>query len=98
MTHPVDELELLKKKVLSAEHVHHLVKWFDQPTDELRWQLLLDEDNLISLSAETHQRVHYNYSSLSPEQDEFLRQKKLELAMKYASKGIQIVVPEDSNR
>ena len=98
MTHPVDELELIKKKVVSAEHVHHLVKWFDQPSEELRWQLLLDEENLISLSSETHQRVHYNYSSLAPEQDAFLRQKKLELALKYAKKGIQIALPEDSNR
>ena len=29
MTHPVDELALIEEKVLSAEHVHHLVKWFD---------------------------------------------------------------------
>ena len=98
MTHPVDELALLEEKVLSAEHVHHLVKWYDQPTEELRWQLLLDEDNLISVTSELHNFIHYAPDRLSDAQRDFLTRAKEKLFIKYAEKGIQILVPDDSNR
>lgn len=98
MTHPVDELALLEEKVLSAEHVHHLVKWFDQNSEELRWQLLLDEDNLISVTSELHNFIHYAPDRLSDVQRDFLTRAKEKLFLKYAEKGIQILVPDDLNR
>ena len=54
MEHPICELSLLEKQVIEAQHVHHLIKWADQPTDEMKWRLMLDKDNLIALTAEVH--------------------------------------------
>lgn len=66
-THPVDELMLITHKVTSADNVHHLIKFIDQATDELRWRLLVDPDNLISLESHTHQMIHYSPDSLTEE-------------------------------
>jgi len=41
-----------------ATEVHHVVKFFNQDTETLRNELLLDEDNLVCLCSECHHKVH----------------------------------------
>ena len=55
---PLCEICLSKGIVKPANEVHHKVKFLDGRTDEERWQLLLDEDNLQSLCYECHDEVH----------------------------------------
>ena len=62
---PICELSLMMNRVEPASEVHHLVKWYNQPSIELRWQLLTDEDNLIALSKDKHLDIHYRRSNLS---------------------------------
>lgn len=50
--------ELCNQK--QATEVHHLVKFYNQDSDDLREQLLLDEDNLICLCSECHHNIHNN--------------------------------------
>lgn len=72
MEHPLCELSLLEHQVVEANHVHHLIKWADQPTDEMKWRLLLDKDNLIALTPEVHQAVHYSRDKLTSQQIYYL--------------------------
>jgi 5-methylcytosine-specific restriction protein A len=41
-----------------AEHVHHLIPFMSGTTDNERWQLLLDPDNLVSLCKDCHHKRH----------------------------------------
>ena len=66
------------------------MKFFDQPTEELQWQLLLDPDNLISLTATTHEFVHYAPKNLTDAQRNFIIEKKNKLFEKYLSMGIAL--------
>ena len=86
--HPICELSLLEHKVVEAEQVHHLVKWFDQATDELRWRLLLDPENLISLTNSVHQLLHYSREGLTEKQRKEIEIRKQRVVDKYISQGI----------
>ena len=98
MGHPIDELQLVEHTVIEGEHVHHLVKWFEQQSDELRWKLLTDPDNLITVTSQTHQWIHYAEENLTDEQKQYLKDRKEAVYEKYLTKGIKIVLLPDSNR
>lgn len=55
---PLCEICLSKGIVKPANEVHHRTPYLRGKTDEERWQLLLDEDNLQSLCYECHDEVH----------------------------------------
>lgn len=97
MSHPVDELMLLERKTLEADQVHHLVKFHEQTTEELRWMLLTDPDNLISLNRLTHESVHMSPERLTDVQRSALAERKDALMLKYAERGILLVATSDSN-
>ena len=56
--HPLCECCLSHYRVTAAEHIHHKLIWLSQPTEELRWQVLLDEGNLMSVCAKCHTALH----------------------------------------
>ena len=56
--HPLCECCLAHDRVTAAEHIHHKLIWLSQPTEELRWQVLLDEGNLMSVCAKCHTALH----------------------------------------
>ena len=56
--HPLCECCLSHDRVTAAEHIHHKLIWLSQPTEELRWQVLLDEGNLMSVCAKCHTALH----------------------------------------
>lgn len=41
-----------------AEHVHHVFPFLNGCNENERWQLLLDENNLISVCAACHSKLH----------------------------------------
>ena len=43
-----------------AQHVHHKKEFLKGSTDEERWKLLLDYDNLQSLCLDCHHKVHHH--------------------------------------
>lgn len=55
---PLCECCMAHDVVKSAEHVHHKLIWLSQPTEELRWQAFLDENNLMSVCAKCHNKLH----------------------------------------
>lgn len=56
--HPLCEECLAKGITKPAEHIHHKIEFLTGITDEQRWQLLLDPDNLQSLCLECHYKKH----------------------------------------
>lgn len=57
--HPFCEMCEEKGIVKLAEQVHHKIEFMKGITDEEKWKLLTDEDNLMSLCAECHKQIHY---------------------------------------
>ena len=55
---PLCEICLSKGIVKPANEVHHIRPFLSGRTDEERWQLLTDEDNLQSLCYKCHDEVH----------------------------------------
>ena len=56
--HPLCE-ECLKHNVITpAEEIHHKRPFLTGKTDEERWSLLLDENNLYSLCRVCHDKLH----------------------------------------
>ena len=55
---PLCECCMAHDVVKSAEHVHHKRKFLSGITDDERWQLLLDEQNLMSVCAKCHSTLH----------------------------------------
>lgn len=55
---PLCEICLSKGIVKEANEVHHIQPFLDGKTDEERWKLLTDEDNLMSLCYECHDEIH----------------------------------------
>ena len=55
---PLCERCLSLGKVTAAECIHHRIVFGSAPTDELRWQLFLDMDNLVSLCTACHRHIH----------------------------------------
>ncbi len=56
--HPFCELCEQRGIVRLAEEVHHKEEFLKGITDEEKWQLLLDEDNLMSLCSDCHHEIH----------------------------------------
>lgn len=83
-SHPLDELSLLVDEVESAEDVHHLVSPF-QTGKNLQeiLTLLLDPDNLISLSKKHHGIIHGHPEELTEIEKEYLRKRTEEVRAKY---------------
>lgn len=70
-----------------ATEVHHVVKFFNQDTETLRNELLLDEDNLVCLCSECHHKVHGDQRKLFPYERVWLENKKNYLSDKYLKQG-----------
>ncbi len=70
-----------------AAEVHHVVKFFNQDTEELRNKLLLDDDNLVCLCAKCHHKVHGDQRKLFPYERIWLENKKNYLTDKYLKQG-----------
>lgn len=56
--HPLCECCMSHDRVTVADHVHHKLIWLSQPTEDLRWQALLDERNLMSVCTACHSALH----------------------------------------
>ena len=75
--HPLDELSLLSDKVEAAEDVHHIVSPFEYGRNETETlALLLNADNLISLTKLHHGQIHGNLSALSDVERQYLKARK----------------------
>lgn len=61
MLHPLCELCALEGKSVPAEEVHHIKFINSGTTDEEKWDLLLDPNNIMSLCEKCHHKVH-NYA------------------------------------
>lgn len=55
---PLCECCMAHDVVKSAEHVHHRKPFLRGVNDNERWQLLLDEQNLISVCVKCHSKLH----------------------------------------
>ena len=55
---PLCQICLDHNVVRVAEHVHHKLIWLSQPTEALRWQVFLDENNLMSVCSKCHTKLH----------------------------------------
>lgn len=56
--HPFCEICESKGIVKLAEEVHHKEEFLKGTTEEDKWNLLLDEDNLMSLCSDCHHEIH----------------------------------------
>jgi len=56
--HPLCEICLEHEKITPAKEVHHKKPYMRGETDEERWQLFLDEHNLMALCPKCHSAVH----------------------------------------
>lgn len=75
--HPLDELSLLSDVVEAAEDVHHLVSPFEYGRNEAeKVALLLNPDNLISLTKLHHGQIHGNLSALTDVERQYLKARK----------------------
>lgn len=95
--HPICELSLIENQIAPAEHTHHLIKYFTQPSEDLRYMLLLDPDNIICVTQHLHQAIHYNPSILTDAQKQYLKERKDKVYAKYIQAGIIINYTEDKN-
>lgn len=70
-----------------ATEVHHLVKFYNQDSEELRNELLLDEENVICLCSECHHNIHSKRGLLDVQQKRVIDQKRQSINQKYFNKG-----------
>lgn len=56
--HPFCERCAEKGIIKLAQQVHHKIEFLTGLTDEDKWRLLLDEDNLQSLCTNCHNEIH----------------------------------------
>lgn len=94
---PLCELSLLQNRVVNADELHHLIKFNEQPTDELRFRLLIDPDNIIGVSTQKHLNIHYRRSQLTEDEVNFLNERKQKVFEKYVLLNLPIVFTEDEN-
>lgn len=74
--HPLDELSLLSDRVEAAEDVHHLISPFGSGYSQTQTlALLLDADNLISLTKLHHGYIHANKAELTDAEKEYLKER-----------------------
>ena len=64
--HPVCEICYRQGIIKAAEEVHHIRPFTRGLTEEERWTLLLDEDNVISLCRHCHEEVHKGNVTIEP--------------------------------
>lgn len=57
--HPLCERCLLKGISRQAEQVHHVQEFLTGKTEEERWSLLLNPNNLMSLCKDCHYEIHH---------------------------------------
>ena len=95
---PLCELCLQRGMTNPATQVHHAIKFFDQYDENMKWLLLLDKDNTVSVCDKCHQHIHKQIDKyLWPEQRKYLYDKKTFVTQKYFDKGIIIKWTEDAN-
>ena len=58
MNNPLCKICMDHDVIRVAEHVHHKIPFLRGTNDAERWQLLLDENNLISVCAKCHSKLH----------------------------------------
>ena len=90
--HPLCECCKNDGKTSSVEEVHHLIKFDDQENPEVRSMLLLDNDNLISLCKDCHQKYHKNQKELSGLQRNLFHEKQLLVKRKYENQLIFLTI------
>ena len=74
--HPLDELSLLSDIIEPAEDVHHLVSPFEYGRNEAeKVALLLNPDNLISVTKLHHGQIHGNLSALTEKERCYLKER-----------------------
>ena len=74
--HPLDELSLLSDRVEAAEDVHHLISPFEYGRNAAEiTALMLDADNLISLTKQHHGYIHGNRAALTDAEKEYLKER-----------------------
>ena len=56
--HPVCHQCSIAGRSVPATQVHHITEFMSGKTDEERWNLLLDPNNLMSLCTECHKKMH----------------------------------------
>ena len=56
--HPLCIDCLAEGRTTAAEHIHHCIPFMSGNTDNERWQLLLDPNNLVPLCKEHHEERH----------------------------------------
>ena len=61
-SHPLCEQCLMNGISRPAEEVHHIKPFLTGKSDEERWKLLLDINNLMSLCSECHDEVHRRHT------------------------------------
>lgn len=58
--HPICEECLAKGIYTPTDDIHHKIPFLKGTTEQQRWQLLLDKNNLMSLCKEHHINKHFN--------------------------------------
>lgn len=74
--HPLCECCSCIGKVVESTQVHHLVKFNEQPTEQLRYYCFENNNNMMSLCTECHQAIHKDHSLLTDEQLKFIEDRK----------------------
>lgn len=91
MYHPLCDCCIVVNKVSPTKEIHHLIPFDDQVDEDKKLLLLGDEDNLISLCVDCHQRIHKDFASLNTKQQELIINKERLVKKKYDNKRMQLV-------
>ena len=95
---PLCELCLQNGMTKPATQVHHAIKFFDQYDENMKWDLLLDKDNIVSVCDKCHTAIHKPKRNLLwPSQRQYLDNIKNQVSQKYLDNGIIIKWTEDTN-
>ena len=95
---PLCELCLQNGMTKPATQVHHAIKFFDQYDENMKWLLLLDKDNIVSVCDKCHNAIHKpKRNILWPSQHQYLDNIKNHVSQKYLDNGIIIKWTEDTN-
>ena len=89
--YPVDEVLNISGTVVLAEHCHHLIKFDNQLTDDIKLMLLGDDDNIVSVSTHTHKLIHNMPDMLPVECQKYIRDRRNKVYNKYKEKNIKLV-------
>ena len=70
--HPLCDVCLEENKVKETEHTHHIVRFMDQPSELLKYALLVDEDNIMPLCEDCHHKLHQSFKSFTAKQQMYI--------------------------